>query len=220
MCSGQIGANGIDRVSHRGSLDCQGTGSRTVENTATRPSDLIAPASWSTIASVVPDRRHITDLRIALEGERRAAAQVRAARRHADALLDSALAAGIPYAKLARVALKMRLGRAPTAEERQREIDRLRQRRRRAMTGCHVNVAGVGLKTGRSSVGSTSEVKHMSERLIRRKTVEEEFITGEPDDEKDDDLDCADDKKAAAAGDEDDDEEEEEEGEDEEEDED
>jgi hypothetical protein len=75
----------------------------------------------------VADSRHIRDLRIAVEGERRAAAQMRAARRHADALLDGALTAGLPYAKIARIALKMRLGRLPTADERQRETDRLRR---------------------------------------------------------------------------------------------
>jgi hypothetical protein len=155
----------------------------------------------------VADRRHITDLRIALEGERRAAAQVSAARRHADALLDKALVAGIPYAKLARVALKMRLGRAPTAQERQREIDRLRQRRRRAMTGGHVNVADPRLKTTLANVGLSGKEIPMTRLVKRITTTTEEFGV---DDEKDDDL-CADDTKAAAAGDEDDDEEEDEE---------
>ena len=163
----------------------------------------------------MPDRRHITDLQIALEGERRAAAQVRAARRHTDVLIDRAHAAGVPYSKLARVALRMRLGRASTADERQREADRLRQRRRRAVTGCHGNPTSQGLTTSRARVGSSQEATKMSQRLIRRKTTEEEFITEEPD-ERDEDLDCADEKKGAAAGDEDDDEEDEEDGEDDE----
>lgn len=125
----------------------------------------------------MPDRRHIADLRIALEGERRATAQVRAARQHTDVLIDRAHAAGIPYSKLARIALKMRLGRTATAEERQREADWLRQRRRRAVTGRHGNITAQGLKTTRSRVGSSQEVTKMSQRLIRRKTTEEEFIT-------------------------------------------
>jgi hypothetical protein len=153
---------------------------------------------------------HIRDLRIALEGERRATAQVCAARCHTDALIDRAHAAGIPYAKLARITLKMRLGRAPTAEERQREADRLRQRRRRAVTGCHGKVTRSGMKAPRAAVGSSPEVKAMSERLIRRKVVEEEFLT----DEKHGDLNCEDGKDVAAGGtDPDDDEEGEEEDE-------
>lgn len=51
----------------------------------------------------MPDRRQITDLRIALEGERRAVAQVRAARWNVDALIADAVAAGIPYSKVARL---------------------------------------------------------------------------------------------------------------------
>jgi hypothetical protein len=151
----------------------------------------------------VPDRRDIDDLRIAVQGELRASTHVRAARHHTDKVIAELRSAGMTYDEIARVTLTTRLGRAPRADERQREADRLRQRRRRAVTGGHVNVAAPRLKTNRSGVGSTSEVKHMSERLIRRKTVEEEFISEEPD-EKDDD--CADDTKAAAAGDEDDDE--------------
>jgi hypothetical protein len=157
----------------------------------------------------VPDRRHITDLRIALEGERRAAAHVRAARRHADALLDSALVAGIPYATLARVALKMRLGRAPTAQERQREIDRLRQRRRRGMTGCHGKLAAGALNRHSDGLGSSVKEDPMS-RLIRKTTTVEEFDAddGKPEAE------CADEAEAAAEEDEDEEEEEEEEDED------
>lgn len=44
----------------------------------------IPRGSWSTIAIVVPDRRHISDLRIALEGEWRAAAQVCTAGHHTE----------------------------------------------------------------------------------------------------------------------------------------
>src|SRR6185312_12602864 len=152
-----------------------------------------------------------------LEGERRATKQARAARHHADALIDQAVADGVSYDQIARVTLRVRLGRAPTVKERQREIDNLRHRRRRAMTRGHGNVARPGLKTARPAVRSPAEVKAMTERLIRRKTVEEEFITEEPDEDKDDEQDddeCADDTKAAAAGDEDDDEEEEEKDED------
>ena len=53
----------------------------------------------------MPDRRHITDLRIALEGEWRATTQVREARRHVDKVIDQAHAAGIPNPKLARIAV-------------------------------------------------------------------------------------------------------------------
>lgn len=158
------------------------------------------------------DRRHLRDLRIALEGERRAAAQADAARRHTDALIADAVAAGIPYSKVARLALKLRLGRAPTADERQREADRLRQRRRRAVTGRHGNVADPRLKTTLANVGLSGKEIPMTRLVKRVTTTTEEFGV---DEEKDDDL-CADDTKAAAAGDEDDDEEE---GEEEEEDE-
>ena len=137
----------------------------------------------------------IAALRIALEGERRAATQARAARRHVDALIARAIAAGVPYDRIARIALKLCLGRTPNAEERQREAVRLRQRRRRAVTRGHGKVADQGLKTNRSVVGSSQEVTKMSERLIRRKIVEEEFLT----DETHGDLNCEDGKDAAAA---------------------
>ena len=156
----------------------------------------------------------IAALRIALEGERRATTQARAARRHTDALIARAIAAGVPYDRIARIALKLCLGRTPNAEERQREAVRLRQRHRRAVTGRHGKVADQGMKPARSAVGSSLEVKHMAERLIRRMTVEEEFLT----DEKHGDLNCDEGKDAAAAEtDADDDEEEKEDEEDEEE---
>jgi hypothetical protein len=156
----------------------------------------------------VPDRRHFADLRIALEGERRSAAQAHAARRHTDALINRGLAAGIPYAKLARVALKMRLGRAPTAQERQREIDRLRQRRRRAMTACHGKLAARALNRHSGGVGSSEKEDPMS-RLIRKTTTVEEF---DADDGKPE-AGCADEMEAAAEEEEEEDEEEEDEDE-------
>jgi hypothetical protein len=61
----------------------------------------------------VADRRHITDLRIAFEGERRATTRARAARHHTDALIARARAAGVPYTKIAHIVLKMRLGGHP-----------------------------------------------------------------------------------------------------------
>jgi hypothetical protein len=161
----------------------------------------------------VADRRHITDLRIAFEGERRATKQARAARHHTDALIARARAAGVPYTKIAHIILKMRLGRAPSAKERQNEADTLRQRRRRAVTGRHEDVIHAGLKTARTAVSSSVEVKPMSERLIRRKIVEEEFLT----DEKHGDLNCEDGKDAAPAETDADDDEEKEDEEDEEE---
>jgi len=156
----------------------------------------------------------LSELRAAVEAERTAESRARAARHHVDLLIAQTLSSGATYDHIARVTLRVRLGRAPTVKERQREIDNLRHRRRRAMTRGHGNVARPGLKTARPAVRSPAEVKAMTERLIRRKTVEEEFITEEPDEDKDaeqDDDECADDTKAAAAGDEDDDEEEEDE---------
>jgi hypothetical protein len=82
------------------------------------------------------------------------------------------------------------------------------------VTGRHGKVADQGLKMGRSVVGSSQEVTKMSERLIRRKIVEEEFLT----DETHGDLNCEGGKDATAAEtDADDDEEEKEDEEDEEE---
>jgi hypothetical protein len=127
-------------------------------------------------------------------------------------LIGEAVADGVSRDQLARGILRHRLGHAPSVEERRREVERLKKRRRRG-TACPPEIRAGALKQPRSGVGSTSEVNQMSERLIRRKTIEEEFVTEEPE-EKDDDLDCDDDKKAAAAaGDEDDDEDGEEEDE-------
>ena len=106
----------------------------------------------------------------------------------------------------ARGILRHRLGHAPSIEERQREVERLRKNGADVGQTCPPESRAEALKQRQSDVGSTSEVKHMSEQLIRRKTIEEEFVTEEPAEEKDDDLDCDDDKKAAAGGDEDDDE--------------
>ena len=143
----------------------------------------------------VADNKHIVDLRIALEGERRATTQVRAARHHVDALIARAVAAGVPYDHLACAALKLRLGRAPNARERQREADRLRQRRRRAVTGRHGNREGVGLEGESAGVGSKSEVSDMT-RLTKRTTTTttEEFGVEDEGNEK---LDCADEAEAA-----------------------
>ena len=159
------------------------------------------------------DPRHITDLRIALEGERRASTQARVARHHTDKLIDRAIASGVTYDEIAREALKMRLSKGPTAQERTREANRLRQRRWKFVTGGNGNVPDKSLNMPMSSIGSSVKEDPMS-RLIRKTTTVEEFDAddGKPEAE------CADEVEAAA-GDEDDDEEEEE-AEDEEEDED
>jgi hypothetical protein len=122
------------------------------------------------------------------------------ARAHLGALIDRAVATGLPYGDIARVALRLRLGRAPTVDERLREMDRLRQRRRRAVTAGHANRGALSRPRMASPVGSSQEVS-MSERLVKRTTVEE-FFEDEPDEKA-----CAD--TADSAEDEEEDEEDE-----------
>jgi hypothetical protein len=145
----------------------------------------------------------ITDLHAALEAERDAARQLRRARAHLGALIDRAVATGVPYGDIARVAVRLRLGRAPTVEERLREMDRLRQRRRRAVTDRHENLARPSRPRTRLPVGSSQE-EPMSERLIKRTTIEE-FFEEEPDGKE-----CADKAETAAAEEEDEEEDDEE----------
>lgn len=154
------------------------------------------------------DRRHITNpwigkLLNAERAEAEARDSLRQRRSHVAKLIADAVANGVSHDKIARGVLCHRLGRAPSVEERRREVERLKKRRRRG-TACPPGLRADALKQARSAVGS---VKHMSERLIRRQTVEEEFIKNE---EKDTDLDCEDGKDAAAAEIEADDDEEEE----------
>lgn len=155
------------------------------------------------------DRRDIGALRIAILGELRASAQVRAARHHADKLIDRAVADGASYDEIAREMLKMRLGKAPTAQQRVREANRLRQRRWKYVTGGNGDVVGAGLNTSTSSVGFSAKEDPMS-RLIRKTTTIEEF---DADDGIKHEAEAEPDAECADAGDEDDDEEEDDEDE-------
>jgi hypothetical protein len=141
----------------------------------------------------------ITDLRRALRAQHAADVRRNQARERAEGLIALAVAKGVPYDEIARIALRARLGRAPTLDERLIEVDRLRQCRRRFVTSRHGSRAGVGLKTTSTRVGSPVEDTHMGEQLIKRTVIEEYRNVEDADDPE-----CAD--TAAAAADEDEDE--------------
>lgn len=122
----------------------------------------------------------ITRLRVALEAEIRAAKQLRRARANLGVLINEAVASGVPYGDIARVTLRLRLGKAPTVQERLREMQRLRQRRRRAVTGRHVNVHPSATQESMGPVRSSAEVRAMTEKLVKRVTTIEEFINDKP----------------------------------------
>lgn len=118
----------------------------------------------------------LKELSAALEAEREAAKQLRRARAHLGALIDQAVASGVQYGVIAREALRLRLGHAPTVHERLREMQRLRQRRRRAVTGGHANLKRATTSKAHPPVGSTEEVRAMNEKLVKRITTVEEFV--------------------------------------------
>jgi hypothetical protein len=134
------------------------------------------------------------ELREALTAEREALQHLREARERVGDLVSRVVADGAPYHAVARVSLRLRLGRAPTLAERDREAQRLRQLRRRTVTRGHGKAAPVPLTGDHRGVLSPKEAKTMVERLIRRRVVEEEF---EIDDDEKNEREC-DDPKAAS----------------------
>jgi hypothetical protein len=129
------------------------------------------------------------DLRAALEAELEASKGLKGARARLYTLVDQAVAAGTSYDTIARLALRVRMGRSPTTNERFREVQRLRQRRRRSVTACHGNLPPTMLTTRESLVGSGQEVSAMPSKLIKRTTTTEEFL------EDEDPKDCDDEKE-------------------------
>ncbi|HVV53268.1 MAG TPA: hypothetical protein VHO06_26655 [Polyangia bacterium] len=128
-------------------------------------------------------------------------------------LITEAKSRGIPTDRLAQHLLRHHLGRAPTLAERQREVERLRKRRRRGTTGPAKD--GISpkneLRRDTCRVQSSKEGNTMPEHLIRRKTVttEEEFaVENDEDEQEEEEIACDADKEAAADDDDDDDDEE------------
>jgi hypothetical protein len=119
-------------------------------------------------------------------------ASVKARARLAE-VIAKALANGMQYDLVARLAVRSRTGRAPTLAERRREIDRLRHlRHRHRMTERHGQVAQAGIAPASASVSSMGKERDMSNQdppLLRRRVVEEIFEGGESVGDFDDEVD-------------------------------
>ena len=136
------------------------------------------------------------ELQAALLQENAAVGHLRDLGRSVAEIIARAVSAGIPYDTVARLALRVRLGRAPTIGERLREADRLRKRRsRHLVTAGHVGQPAPGIGFASAGVASVEEATIMADKkMIKRTTTTtvEELVDGDalhganPDEDLDD----------------------------------